>query len=78
MHSSKPMRAQDLALSKLSDLLFLNFSPLVNNLGGCSIVGKPLCYHVSNPGSILGGHATRSPYLLTLLGQLSLPSFQGW
>ena len=44
----------------------------------CITVGKPLCYYVSDPGSIpRGGHTTRSPYILALLGQLSLPSFRG-
>ena len=39
----------------------------------CSVVGKPLCYHASDPGSIpRGGHTNRSPYLLALQGQLSL------
>ena len=48
-------------------------------LGGCSIMRKPLCYHASDPGAILRGvHTTRSPYLLALLGQLSLPSLRGW
>ena len=48
------------------------------NFGGCSIVGKPLCYHARDPGSIPhGGRTNRSPYLLALLGQLSLPSFRG-
>ena len=44
----------------------------------CSRVGKPLYYHTSNPGSIpRGGHTNRSPFILALLGQLSLPSFWG-
>ena len=44
--------------------------------GGCSIVGKPLCYHASNSGSIQrGGYTNRFPYILVLLDQLSLPSF---
>ena len=41
-------------------------------------MGKPLCYHANDPGLISrGGHTNRSPNLLELLGQLSLPSFQG-
>ena len=49
-------------------LIFTN-----NNIGSCSIEGKPLCYHANDLGSISGGgHTTRSPYLLALLGQLSL------
>ena len=47
-------------------------------VGGCSIVGKPLCYHANRPYSIShGGHTNRSPYPLVLLGQLSLLSFRG-
>ena len=43
----------------------------------CSVAGSvALCYHASEPGSIpFGGHTNSSPYLLELLGQLSLPSF---
>ena len=52
--------------------------PNITFLGGCGIVGNLFYYHASNPGSIpRGGHTTRSLYLLALLGQLSLPSFQG-
>ena len=36
------------------------------------------CYHASHPNLILrGGHTNRSPYLLVLLGQPSLPSIRG-
>ena len=39
------------------------------------MVGKPLCYHARDPGSIpLGGHTNRPSYLLALLGQLSPPA----
>ena len=42
------------------------------------IMSKPLCFHARGPGSIPWGvHSTRSPYLLTLLGQLSLLSCRG-
>ena len=45
--------------------------------GGCSMVGKPLCYHARDPSLVpRGGHTTRSPNLLALLGQLSLPPFE--
>ena len=37
----------------------------------CSIVGKLLCYHASNPDLIPRGvYANRCPKLLALLGQL--------
>ena len=56
-----------------------NLRVYLSLFGGCSIVGKPLCYHASNTGSVpREGRTNRSPYLLTLLGQLSLPSFRGW
>ena len=43
------------------------------------MVDKPMCYHANNLGLIpCGGHTNISPYLLVLLGQLSLPSLQGW
>ena len=46
-----------------------HFMPLIpfcitwkHQCGGCSKVGKPLCYHASNPGSISrGSHTIRSP-----------------
>ena len=42
-----------------------------------SYVGQTI-YHASNLGSIpRGGHTNRSPNLLKLLGQSSLPSFRG-
>ena len=42
------------------------------------MVGKPLCYHASDLGAIpRGGYNNRFPYVLALLGQLSLPSFRG-
>ena len=57
-----------ISVRRLIENCYINF--------GCSIVGKPLCYHSSDPGLIpRGSHTTRS--LLTLLGQLSLPSFRG-
>ena len=50
----------------------------IANLGRCSIVAKPLCYHASDPGSIPHrGNTNSSPYLLVQLGQLSLPSIRG-
>ena len=39
----------------------------------CSIVGKPLCYHASDPGSIpWGSHTTRSPPRAARLTQSSI------
>ena len=47
--------------------------------GSCSIVGKPLPYHASNLRSVqLRRHTNRFPYLVPLLGQLSLPLIGGW
>ena len=44
-----------------------------SSIGSCSVMGKPLCYHVSDSSSISrGGHNNRSRYLLTLLGQRSI------
>ena len=41
--------------------------------GGCSIVGKPLCYHASDPGSISrGGYTNRLPTGYT--NRLATPS----
>ena len=42
------------------------------------IVGKQLYYHISDPDWILReDHTNRSPDILALLTQLSLPSFLG-
>ena len=43
----------------------------------CSTLCKPLCYHISVPGSTPHvGHTNRSPYIVALLGQLSCPYFR--
>ena len=43
---------------------------------GCSVVGKPLCYHASDPDSIPPGSSYHQ-ISFALLGQLRHPAFRG-
>ena len=57
MHLYFHFSSRELAEPCMNLIVVINFEH-----SGCSIVGKPLCYHASNPGSNpRGSHTSRSP-----------------